>query len=76
MGARMNVQPNNPRSKGVPASTATPSKMFELVRELWSFIVHGKRYWMLPILFILLLLGGLIVATEGSTLLPFIYALF
>tara|TARA_R110002167_G_scaffold8292_5_gene38455 strand:- start:2755 stop:2907 length:153 start_codon:yes stop_codon:yes gene_type:complete len=50
--------------------------MLDLIRELWCFILHGKRFWMLPILFILALLGGLIVATEGSTLLPFIYALF
>jgi len=50
--------------------------MFELVRELWAFILHGKRFWLLPIIVILLLLGGLIIASEGSTLLPFIYAIF
>lgn len=50
--------------------------MIELLRELWAFILHGKRYWMLPILIILLLLGSLIIASEGSALLPFIYAIF
>ena len=50
--------------------------MIELLRESWAFILHGNRYWMLPILIILLLLGGLIIASEGSALLPFIYAIF
>ena len=50
--------------------------MFELLRDLWDFMRHGKRYWLLPIVLVLLLLGGLIVAGQGSALLPFVYALF
>lgn len=50
--------------------------MLELIRDLWDFFLHGKRYWLVPIIGILLLLGGLIIVSEGSTALPFIYALF
>jgi len=45
-------------------------------RELWLFMKHRKKFWLAPIMFVLLLLGALIVFTEGSALAPFIYALF
>ena len=45
-------------------------------RELWLFMKHRKKFWLGPIMFVLLLLGALIVFTEGSALAPFIYALF
>lgn len=44
--------------------------------EFWEFLKYRKRYWLLPIVIILLLLGALIVFTEGSAIAPFIYALF
>ena len=47
-----------------------------IVREFWTFLKVRKRWWLLPILFFLLLLGGLVVLTEGSAVAPFIYALF
>ena len=47
-----------------------------IVREFWEFIKIRKRYWLLPIVMVLLLLGGLIVFTESSAVAPFIYALF
>lgn len=44
--------------------------------EFWQFLKVRKKYWMGPIIFIMLLLGMLIILTEGSALAPFIYALF
>lgn len=47
-----------------------------LIGEFWEFLRMRKRYWLLPIVIMLCLLGGLIVFTEGSAVAPFIYALF
>jgi hypothetical protein len=50
--------------------------MGELVLELWSFMKERKKFWLLPIVVCLLLLGSLIVLTSGSAMAPFIYTLF
>ena len=47
-----------------------------IITEFWEFLRIRKKYWLLPILIVLLLFGGLIVFTESSALAPFIYALF
>jgi hypothetical protein len=47
-----------------------------IFRELWLFMRVRKKFWLGPIMLVLLLLGMLIVFTEGSALAPFIYALF
>ncbi|MEJ2495559.1 MAG: DUF5989 family protein [Ignavibacteriaceae bacterium] len=47
-----------------------------LVSELWEFLKVRKKWWLAPILVFLLLLGGLIIFTQGSALAPFIYAIF
>ena len=47
-----------------------------ILLEFWEFLRLRKRYWLLPILVALLLLGGLIVFTETSAVAPFIYTLF
>ena len=44
--------------------------------ELWDFMKVRKKFWLLPILFMLVLLGGLIVLTQGSAVAPFIYTIF
>jgi len=44
--------------------------------ELWDFVRHRKRYWLLPILIFLILLSLFIVFAEGSALAPFIYTIF
>jgi hypothetical protein len=49
---------------------------FSITAEFWEFLKVRKKYWLGPIVFIMLLLGTLIVLTEGSALAPFIYALF
>jgi hypothetical protein len=47
-----------------------------LIGEFWEFLKFRKRYWLLPIVLVLFLLGTLIVFTESSAVAPFIYALF
>jgi len=46
------------------------------LKELWDFMKTRKRWWLLPIIIILVLLGLLIVFTESSALAPFVYTLF
>lgn len=50
--------------------------MFDLLADLWSFMRVRKKFWLAPIVFILMLLGALIVLTQGSAVAPFIYTLF
>lgn len=50
--------------------------MQEFVSELWAFLRERKKFWLLPIIIFLGLLGTLIVMTEGSAVAPFIYTLF
>ncbi len=50
--------------------------MLELMKDLWAFMKVRKKFWLAPIILILLLLGGLIVLTQGSAVAPFIYTLF
>jgi len=47
-----------------------------IIKELWQFLKVRKKWWLAPILIMLVLLGGLIVLTQGSALAPFIYAIF
>lgn len=47
-----------------------------IVSEFWDYLRVRKKWWLFPIVFFLVLLGALIVFTEGSALAPFIYALF
>ena len=44
--------------------------------EFWAFMRMRKKYWLLPIVIMTLILGGLIVFAEGSAVAPFIYTLF
>jgi len=48
----------------------------EFLKELWVFLKTRKKYWLWPLIIILLLLGVLIVLSGGSALAPFIYTLF
>ena len=50
--------------------------MFEFIREFWAFVKVRKKFWLLPLLTVMILLGILIVLTEGSAVAPFIYAIF
>ena len=44
--------------------------------ELWSFMKVRKKWWLLPTLLVLLILGGLLIVAQGSALAPFIYTVF
>ena len=46
------------------------------LKELWAFMRARKKYWLLPILLMMVLLGVLIVLAQGSAVAPFIYTLF
>lgn len=54
---------------------AKPGKL-AILGELWDFMKVRKKWWLGPIVFMLLLLGLLVVLTQGSALAPFIYTLF
>jgi len=47
-----------------------------LLAEFWQFLKHRKKYWLMPIVIMLMLLGLLLVLTANSALAPFIYTLF
>ena len=48
----------------------------DFLKEFWEFLKVRKKYWLLPILFVLVLFGGLIVLSQGSAIAPFIYTIF
>ena len=50
--------------------------MLELLKDLWGFMKERKKFWLAPIIIIMLLLGALILLTQGSAVAPFIYTLF
>jgi len=50
--------------------------MLDLLKDLWGFMRVRKKFWLAPIIVMLLLLGALIVLSQGSAVAPFIYTLF
>ena len=48
----------------------------EFLRELWAFLKVRKKFWLLPLIIVLLVFGVLIVLSAGSAIVPFIYTLF
>jgi len=50
--------------------------MLDLIRDLWGFMRARKKFWLMPIFIVMLLLGVLIVLVQGSAAAPFIYTLF
>ena len=46
------------------------------LKELWAYIRTRKKYWLIPILVVMVILGALIVLAQGSAVAPFIYTLF
>ena len=47
----------------------------ELIKELWEFLRFRKKLWLAPIIILLLILGGLIIISQGSVVAPFIYTI-
>jgi hypothetical protein len=50
--------------------------MVDFVREFWQFLRARRKYWLLPIVIVLALFGGLIILAQGTAIAPFIYTLF
>ena len=50
--------------------------MLEFLKDIWGFMRARKKFWLAPIILVLLLLGALIVLSQGSAVAPFIYTLF
>ncbi len=50
--------------------------MWDFVKDLLAFTRERKKYWLVPIIIVLVLLGGILVLAQGSAIAPFIYALF
>ena len=50
--------------------------MIVFLTDLWQFMRQRKKFWLAPIILVMLLLGGLIVFAQGSAVAPFIYTLF
>jgi hypothetical protein len=50
--------------------------MWRLIKELWNYMKVRKKFWLVPIIVTLLLVGALIFFTQGSVIAPFIYTLF
>ena len=48
----------------------------EFLKEFWEFLKIRKKYWLLPILIVLVIFGGLIILAQGSAVAPFIYTIF
>ena len=50
--------------------------MISLAKELWIFMATRKKFWLLPVIVVLLTLGGMLILTQGSAIAPFIYTIF
>lgn len=50
--------------------------MLDLLNDLWAFMRERKKFWLAPIILLMVLLGGLLVLAQGSAIAPFIYTLF
>ncbi len=50
--------------------------MWELIKDLTGFMKKRRKFWLAPLILVMLLLGGLIVLGQGSAVAPFIYTLF
>lgn len=50
--------------------------MLSFIGELWAFMRVRKKYWLLPIVVMMTIFGGLVVLSQGSAVAPFIYTLF
>ena len=50
--------------------------MLSFLGELWMFLLARKKYWLLPIILMMVAFGGLLILAQGSAVAPFIYTLF
>ncbi len=52
------------------------SDFFDLLKDVWDFLKIRKKYWLAPLIITILIMGSLIVFTQGSVVAPFIYSIF
>ena len=50
--------------------------MFGILRDLWVYIRLQRKYWLIPIVLMMVLMGGIVVLSKGSAIAPFVYTLF
>jgi hypothetical protein len=62
----------NPGSENPDATRAVMS----FLSELWAFMRARKKFWLVPVLIMMVIFGGLVVLTKGSVVAPFIYTIF
>ena len=48
----------------------------ELIKDIWDFLKIRKKYWLAPLILTIVLMGALIITTQGSVIAPFIYSIF
>ena len=49
---------------------------FDIVKDIWDFLRVRKKYWLAPLIITIVLMGALIIFTQGSVVAPFIYSIF
>ena len=54
----------------------TMKTFFDLVKDIWDFMKVRKKYWLAPLIITIVLMGALIIFTQGSVVAPFIYSIF
>ena len=50
--------------------------MLDLMKDLWGFMRERRKFWLAPVILVMVALGGLLVLAQGSAVAPFIYTLF
>lgn len=72
-----NQNPPEPNATPGKSDFAAEAEQQEagIVTEFWDFLTHNKKWWLLPIVIALLLIGGIVVLS-GTAIAPFIYTLF
>jgi len=67
---------SNTKQASTGAKPGEAVLMLEFLKDLWAYMRERKKFWLAPIILIMVLLGALIVLTQGSAVAPFIYTLF
>ena len=52
------------------------AEFLELIKDIWEFLKVRKKYWLAPLIITIVLMGALIIFTQGSVVAPFIYSIF
>jgi len=72
----MDKETSNTTNDADSFSRQADMKAPSFLRELWDFVIHNKKWWLAPIIIVLLLVSILVLLTANSALAPFIYAIF